>query len=117
MPSSGTSQKAATNVPAMLPAVDIGEEAARRAPEPFDGSRREPHRDRSRGREHDADGREQRDRREQRIEARPGIPGDDLLDHPGVETGTSSTSAAPSVSVPVRRYGVGKRSESTPPAQ
>ena len=87
VPYSGTSQNAVTNVPTMLPAVEI--EKSRPAVRPSrsmdvrgeaDGDRRD------RG-EHDAHRAEQEDRRDERVQPRAGIPRDDLLEHPLVDDG------------------------------
>ena len=117
MPSSGTSQKAATNVPTMLPAVET--EKRRPAVRPSRSSERAA----SRTAIGVAAASTMLTGANSAIAASSGSrrgPGSQATIcsiTQASSTGTSSTSSAPSVSVPVRRYGDGKRSESTPPAQ
>ena len=63
------------------------EQPTRRPAEPVDRPCSEPHGDRRDGREHDAHRAEEGYRGDQRVEPWPGIPRDDLLEHPFVDDG------------------------------
>ena len=117
MPYSGTSQNAVTNVPAMLPAVEI--EKRRPATVPRRSSERAARR--TAIGETDASttliGPKRMIAATSGSSRGPGSQETTCSSTHSSTTGIASTSAAPSAIAPTKRYGDGHRSASAPPAQ